>query len=729
MHRLRAASPSLLLVLLAFVAHLPALTPWFRFDPLFVVSGVTGGTWTTNGWLPGYPGWIDGNAGVTTEALGHFAAWQWLSLHVPWWNPYSGVGLPLVAEGQSTAMFLPFGLLLALPHGLLLLRIVLCALAGLFTHALLRRLGLRPLPCLLGAVCFELNGTFAWFAHGPIMPVAFLPLLLLGLEQARAGGVPAAAILGTAWSFLAGFPETAAIDLAFAAVWAGLRCAQSDRPPAYGLRAGGAVAVGLAIAAPAIWPFLEALPREFLGWHAGTIGGGWRRGNLALMLFPYSTGNLMADVAEGAAHEWLWFRAGGFVSIVPAALACAGLQRGRGGFALRLTLAGWIALTAARAAGFGPAVALFGLVPFLRQANIHLYAMPTWSLAASVLLALTVQDWSEGRRPAWRSAAVVLGPFAALGLWWSAASIAAQPVGLALGAVALPLALIAAVVRLTRDAATRRRQVLLGVVVGAHALALFMLPLFAGTHGRRIDAPAIGYLQTHAGLGRVVSFGPLVPNYGAMFGIAELNHNYLPVPQSWVDAIRAGPQPGSDGINFHFGSMPPAAEVPAILAAGQRLGAAYVLTWAGESLPAMADGPVLAYQDALMRLYALPAPAPYLAAAGCEVRGDRRSVAAECARPSTLVRRELAWPGWSATVNGRAAPVGSDGIFQSVSLPPGHSDIGFRYAPPGIKWALLGSALGLMALGLAAFPRGLRRLSAPPEAASRGPVGAGGAAT
>jgi hypothetical protein len=163
------------LALLPVLAHLPALTPWFRFDPLYVVSGLTPGTWQTNGWLAGYPGWIDGNAGVTTEALGRFAAREWLAGRVPWWNPYSGVGLPLAAEGQTTALFLPFGLLLALPHGLLLLRITLSALAGLFTQALLRRLGMGVPAAFLGAVLFELNGTFAWFAHGPIMPVAFLP--------------------------------------------------------------------------------------------------------------------------------------------------------------------------------------------------------------------------------------------------------------------------------------------------------------------------------------------------------------------------------------------------------------------------------------------------------------------------------------------------------------------------------------------------------------------------
>jgi len=699
----RAFLPWLFLALLPVLAHLPALTPWFRFDPMYVVSGLTSGTWQTNGWLAGYPGWIDGNAGVTTEALGRFAARQWLAGRIPWWNPYSGVGLPLAAEGQTTALFVPFGLLLALPHGLLLLRIVLSALAGLFTQALLRRLGLGVPAAFLGAVLFELNGTFAWFAHGPIMPVAFLPLLLLGLEQARRGGVPVAAMLGTAWSFLAGFPETAALDLLFACVWAALRCVQAPVRAAYALRVSVAVAIGLMLAAPAIWPFIEALPREFLAGHAGPIGGGWRRGNLALMLFPYSHGNLMADIARGAATDWVWVRAGGYVDVVAAALALAALRRRGPDLALRYVLAGWIAVTGLRAAGWGPAVALFDMVPFVRQAMMHLYMMPSWSMAASVLAAFTVRDWQAGRRAAWVLPIVVLGPLAIVGLAWSAGSIAAAPALLSVPAIGVPPLVAATAFLLLRRPATDARQRVLVGLVGAYATALFMLPLFAGTHGRRLDGPAIQFLQSHLGLGRVVSFGPLVPNYGAMFGIAEIDHNYLPVPRVWVDTIRARLQPGSDGINFYDGRLPPPPMLQTVLSGYRDMGAAFALTWPTESLPAGPGAATLVYHDAIMNIFALPDAAPYFEAPACLLTGGRDAVQADCPLPTHLVRRELLWPGWRATVNGAAAALEPDGIFQSVTLPPGRSDVVFHYAPPGILGAFVlcgAGGVGLLAAAL-----------------------------
>ncbi|MEJ0045993.1 MAG: hypothetical protein WDN04_07620 [Rhodospirillales bacterium] len=268
------------------------------------------------------------------------------------------------------------------------------------------------------------------------------------------------------------------------------------------------------------------------------------------MLFPYSHGNLMADLARGASTEWAWFRTGGYVDLATAALALAALRRRAPDLALRYVLAGWIAVTAARGAGWPPAVTLFGLVPLLRQAMVHLYVMPSWSMAAAVLAAFTMRDWQEGRRVAWAPPLLLLTPLAVAGLLWSADSIAAAPALLALSATGVTLAVTAAAWRLLCGPATRARQRTVVALIGGHAAALFMLPLFAGTHGRRLDVAAIQFLQSHAGLGRVVSFGPLVPNYGAMFGIAEISHNYLPVPLAWVDAIRDRLQPGADGGEF-----------------------------------------------------------------------------------------------------------------------------------------------------------------------------------
>ena len=215
----------------------------------------------------GYPGWADGNAGVTTEALGGLAAFDWLHGRIPWWNPYSGIGLPLAAEQQNSALFLPFVLLLALHNGVLLLKVTLQVVAGVASFGLLRTLGFTRGIALTGGLLAELNGTFAWYSHGPIVPVAFLPLLLWGIERCRVSAIEAAAghgaplvAVAVAMSLLAGFPETAYLDGLLGLVWFAARlAAMPGRRPAarfMGPVAAGGVA-GLLLAAPALVTFLS----------------------------------------------------------------------------------------------------------------------------------------------------------------------------------------------------------------------------------------------------------------------------------------------------------------------------------------------------------------------------------------------------------------------------------------------------------------------------------------
>ena len=687
------------------LVHLPALAGWFRFDPLYITSGLTLGTWHPNGLLPGYPGWIDGNAGVTTQALGTLAARDWLAGTLPWWNPYSGVGLPLVAEGQTPAMFLPFVLLLAMPHGLLALRMVLMAVAGLSSLSLLRRLGLSVLPAFVGAALFELNGSFAWLAHGPMLPVAFLPMMLLGAEQARAGRFAWAMVLGVAWSFLAGFPETAALNLLFVALWSAVRLLQAERRLGYALRVGGAAAAGLLIAVPAIWPFVQALPREFLGAHAGQVQTGLQPGNWALLLFPYIYGNIMQGPLLLGRLRVVWACAGGYTDLMLLALALLAVRRRAPDAALRWMLVGWLAVTAGRAAAWAPAVWMFGLAPLLGQAMVHVYILPTWSMALSVLAAFALQDWRSGVRLKVPAVGAALLAVAA------AAVVAAQPdlramqpvlpLWAPVAAVCVPVVLVFGVLCILRGPA--RGAAVLASIVVTGATGLAALPLLAGTHGRALDTAAIRYLQDHAGTGRVVSLGPMVPNYGAMFGVAEIGHNVLPVPAQWVDAVRGRLQPASDGVNFYEGGLPEAAAWRLAMPAYEAMGVRYALTWPGADLAALTPEAMRVFKGAIMDVWALPHPSPYADAPGCTVIGGRLLFEAECAGPSVLLRRELAWPGWTARVNGAAARVMDQDIFQAVTLPAGHSRVTFAYAPPGIGWAWILAAFGVsLAAALAA---------------------------
>jgi hypothetical protein len=254
------ASPIVLLLLLPFALQAPFWLLGLSTDPIWFYSSIVSGTHT----IPGSP-FLDPNAGFTSQALGHLAAWDWLHRVIPWWNPYTGIGVPLAGELQPGAFFLPFNLLLILKDGVLWQRIAMQIVAGLATYALLRELGLSRLAAFMGGALFALNGVIAW-TPGPAAVYCsspFLPCLLWGIERARKPRQGAASILAIglaiAWSILAGFPEPAYISGLLALAWGLYRLASTPAPWVVARRALGGFALGLLVATPLLIAFVDYL--------------------------------------------------------------------------------------------------------------------------------------------------------------------------------------------------------------------------------------------------------------------------------------------------------------------------------------------------------------------------------------------------------------------------------------------------------------------------------------
>ena len=86
--------------LLPVLLNAPSLFEWRSTNPLYLLSGLAFDLQPPI--LPGHP-WIDPSIGFYSQALGHLSAEEWLHGHVPWWNHFTGVGMPLAGE-----MWLPF---------------------------------------------------------------------------------------------------------------------------------------------------------------------------------------------------------------------------------------------------------------------------------------------------------------------------------------------------------------------------------------------------------------------------------------------------------------------------------------------------------------------------------------------------------------------------------------------------------------------------------------------
>jgi hypothetical protein len=80
-------------------------------------------------------------------------------------------------------------------------------------------------------------------------------------------------------------------------------------------------------------------------------------------------------------------------------------------------------------------------------------------------------------------------------------------------------------------------------------------------------------------------------------------------------------------------------------------------------------------------------------------------------RPALLVLSDANYPGWQATVDGRAAPIlRADVLFRAVFVPAGEHEVVFTFRPPSVAAGLVASVLGLICLAiLLAAPGRLRR--------------------
>ena len=746
---------SLAVILAAvLVANAPALLHLVTTNPLVLNAALTP---TTSGWLPGLP-YIDGNAGFTMQALGHLAALDWLHGHVPWWNPFEGVGAPLAGEMQSGAFF-PLTLLLALHEGVLWVQLAVEVIAGWSTYFLVRRLGVGRSFATAAGVAFGLCGTLAWLAHAPIRPVALLPLCLIGVERAidaarrhERGGWRLLAV-ALALSILAGFPETTFIDGLFVAWWVVLRLAGTGRAvwrPALARLAGG-VAVGVALAAPLIVAFADYLPDAYIGAHNGGFADtSLPSAGLAQLVLPYTLGPIFGFFSPAGTSDPianLWGSVGGFLSITVIAAGLVGLV-GKRQRLLRLGLGGWIAVCLLRTFGFPPVVHLMAMIPGVRLTAFFRYADPSWDLAAVVLAALGVDDIARRltrRRVLMVSVAVtgLIATWAAITAWpllSDALTSSGQsthrhdyPVGSLIGAgIALALLALGGLIAGQRSrpdgdvderqlGPTRRRgRLLMAGVMAAESVLLLGATYLSAPPPTSLQAGSVRWLQAHLGSNRFVTLGPISPNYGSYFGIAEANINDLPVPKAWNIHISTHLDPNAlPGVFSGGGRINPAGPTPAQelsrnLSSYESVGVRYVvensngLDVQGQPFPAAGTppwptGPRLVHRDAFAEIWELPSTTPVFSLRAptrghhgvgqplpprCAVssRGwDQATV--RCSAPSTLVRQVLSMPGWAAvsdrssyrSVAVRGAP---DGLFQELSVPAGTTTFHFAFLPP-----------------------------------------------
>jgi len=720
---------SILLIIAAVVAaHAPVLFGWLDPNPIHVVGNVDARGFS--GVLPGLP-FIDPNIGVTSQALGHRSMLDWISGAIPWWNPYEGVGSPLAGGFQSAAFFPPT-LLTLFANGQLFLHLLLETTAGISTFFLARELGLRRSLSTLCGVLFALNGTFAWMGHAPANPIAFLPMLLLGIErtyrasqQGRRAGwllIP----LAVALSLLAGFPETAYIDGLLAALWFITRLVQSApvRRVTFLLRCAAGGTIGLLLAAPLLVAVYDYLPNANIGIHAHIVDDALSRAATPLLAMPYAFGPIDAfiqyDPTGTIANLW----GGGYLTTSLLFLALVGLvgPRQRG---LRLALAGWATFGLMRTMGVGFVFEITKAIPFLDRTFFSGYSVPSWELAVLLLAVFGLDDLFAHRvRKRWIVAAAVVSltlTALAIRLVRSYLHFISGAPGHELAAKLSSVWAVCVIVSLLLSAlltfrSTRIAASLMCVIVLIDVGGMFVIPELSNPRSGQVDVQLVDFLQHNLGTNRFYTFGPIAPDYGSYFGIASINVNDVPVPKLWTQFIASHLDTNAPPLVFTgYSRVDPTGptatqEFREHIANYAWVGVKYVVTAANSPdivglAPPGRLRPV--YNDGVFEILRLAGTAPLFQAPNgdCTVQWSSwNDATSRCARASQIVRRELYMPGWSVAINGKAVQINEyKGLFESVEVPAGTATLSFRYSPAHEFLGIGALFLGLLALSGSAF--------------------------
>jgi len=386
----------------------------------------------------------------------------------------------------------------------------------------------------------------------------------------------------------------------------------------------------------------------------------------------------------------------------------------------------------ARSYGLPGLATVLGVIPGVSLTAIYRYITPSVELAVVILAAFGIDDILRAAITRRRLVVVsgvavaftVAMALAAIPLYhaivgapheraWAAASV--------LWGVAAVLAVAGAALLLRG----RRQALALVAIVAVDVMALFVVPMFATPSIPGVDIGPVTFLRQHLGSYRFYSMGPLQPDYGAFYGVAQINTNDLPVPKAWGDYVTKHLDPNASPITFtgtsplHLhGLQPPEAFVQRI-GAYENVGVKYLLTLPGAKPPpsGATRSLRLVYSDAAADIYELPHPSPYFEtdARGCTLRADgREEVRVTCPRPTVLVRRELYLPGWTATVSGSSVPVRArEGLFQSVHVPAGTTVVRFHYEPPHLRLAIVAAVVGILALAAIEIARRRRARASP----------------
>lgn len=729
----------------------------------FVDGLVTGGVYT------GCAGVVHRSIGVReflpraadiSDACFQFEPWMAQALRAlrsgepPLWNPFQGLGAPLLGNMISALLWPLHAVHLLLPFDLALTagKVARLAFAGIFTFLFLTRLGCRAAPATIGAIAFMWSSfSVVWLYLSLGNCAVVLPLLFWLIEETFVSRTNLALIgltaaLGLGW--LGGHPSMYVHVLIAAGLYYAYKLWTVPDPRRrlrHAAQGGVAVLGGLGLAAVQLLPFAEYLAHSEAGRRLTLVENPFLRPfHLPLLWVPDLFGNYSIvyryfDYGYFVKTRNYAEATGGYVGVTSLFLALVAVGWHWADRRVRV-FAGLSAFSLAVAFGLPGVRAVFSSVPLLIQSHPN-RGLLVHAFAVTVLAALALSDPAlrrdtERPRRWWLALAgtvALLGMMSALGVWlaWPELKDPAEYLRYlkwltpAMAANCLALGIVVAL--------RRSWAFLLGVGLvvfvetAGHGWAM-LHPLPRAEYAHR--TPLIQYLEENLGLHRFAAFSGdrrLAPDLATYHGFGQLEHYDALLVGATVDALRrhmSGALPsgakelrmaGEVDADFlrllgvRFVIAQDWVDLEERVSARTPLGATFTPVYGERRLT------VFRSLEEIPRAFVLPeaveevtgrslvqlVDSPRMEAVIERYESTGVTVRLPPAGPAgTLVLSDAYYPGWHATVDRHPASVHQvrTANIRAVAVPAGARTVTFRYAPSSVRWGLLVSSVTCVAL-------------------------------
>ena len=488
----------------------------------------------------------------------------YLSGQLPLWNPYNGMGQPLVADQQSGG-FSPMYLPLFVNSSLFtwdLFMILRLLTAFIFTYLLARRLKLGQKASFLAGSAFALTGYFWFFItmnHLTIevlIPAAFYFAERLFQETKIQNAAGLGAVYGLA--LLSGMPESSFLLIIISSMYLFIRtltALKDDSKIIFQKRLmfwGVAIGLGFALGAALLLPFFEYLQNSLHG-HGGDIGKATSpvRGLADLFIPNFSwPGKNWTNINRHFAFH--------YVGVLPLVLALASFKKS---WPNRI-FAGIALVYVLKSIGF-PLINEIGSLPFFKSVFYPKYLAPYFALSVSILAASALSSVKEisfkrflGSYVLWAAAAAIVVIY-----YWPtivAAGFRGEvAIRLAVPAITVGLFLVAAYLY-KRDILSANGASILIIVLVIAELFIYLPNDRSNRHDPEKAPPYASFIKKKIGDSRVLATDRILfPNMNAPLKINDVRvlnalviDRYKLYMSAFMDRVAGGHVTGHEKIDY-----------------------------------------------------------------------------------------------------------------------------------------------------------------------------------